>query len=126
VRTVRPVRSLASLAAALGLLFCSMAGAAAAAPKPVTHTVTIDGTQFQSGDLTVKPGDTIVWVNKDPFPHTVTSKSGRFDSQTIASGKSWKYTAAKKGEFAYVCSFHPTMTGQRWLWRREERVISDK
>jgi len=101
---------LASLAAALGLLFCSIAGAAAA-PKPVTHTVTIDGTQFQSGDLAVKPGDVIVWINKDPFPHTVTSKAGGFDSKTIASGKSWKFTAAKKGEFPYVCSFHPTMTG---------------
>jgi plastocyanin len=96
---------------ALGLLLCSMAGAATAAPRPATHTVTIDGTRFQSGDLTVKPGDTVVWVNKDPFPHTVTSKAGRFDSQTIASGKSWKYRAAKKGEFAYLCSFHPMMTG---------------
>jgi plastocyanin len=104
-------RSFAPLAAALGLLFCSIAGAAAAAPKPTTHTVTIDGTRFESGDLTVKPGDTVVWVNKDPFPHTVTSKAGGFDSQTIAAGKSWKYRAAKKGEFAYVCSFHPMMTG---------------
>jgi plastocyanin len=104
-------RSISSFVAALGLLVCSMAGAAAAAPKPATHTVAIDGSRFQVGELTVKPGDTVVWVNKDMFPHTVTSKAGGFDSQTIPSGKSWRYKAVKKGEFAYICSFHPTMTG---------------
>jgi plastocyanin len=51
----------------------------------------------------------VTWVNKDPFPHTVTSAAGGFDSHEIAPGKSWKYTATKKGEFAYICIFHPTM-----------------
>ena len=41
--------------------------------------------------MTAKRGDTIVWVNKDPFPHTATAK-GVFDSHEIAAGKSWKYT----------------------------------
>jgi plastocyanin len=85
--------------------------AAAAAPKPRTHTIAIDGTSFQKADLSVAPGDVVVWVNNDPFPHTVTSKAGGFDSKTIDAGQSWKYTAVKKGEFPYVCSFHPTMTG---------------
>jgi plastocyanin len=104
-------RALISIAAALALLFGSMGLAAAPAPKPVTRTVTIDGTRFQSDDLTVRAGDTVVWVNKDPFPHTVTSKAGGFDSHEIPSGASWKYRALKKGEFGYVCSFHPTMKG---------------
>ena len=71
----------------------------------------MDGSRFDPSTLAVKAGDTIVWVNKDPFPHTSTSKAGGFDSQTIAAGKSWTLTAAKKGTFAYTCTFHPTMKG---------------
>jgi plastocyanin len=98
------------LAAVLALLFLSMRPAAAAdTPKTATHTLAIDGTTFQPAALTVKVGDSVIWVNKDPFPHTVTSTAGGFDSHEITPGKSWKYTAAKKGEFPYVCILHPTM-----------------
>jgi plastocyanin len=101
-------RTVAFFAAALAMLCWSM-GPAAAADAPKALTVAIDGTTFQPATLTVKVGDSVTWVNKDPFPHTVTSAAGGFDSHEIDSGKSWKYTAIKKGEFAYVCIFHPTM-----------------
>ena len=48
-------------------------------------------------------------VNKDLVPHTATSKAGGFDSQVIQADKSWRFTVRKKGDFAYVCTFHPTM-----------------
>ena len=54
----------------------------------------------------------MVWVNKDPFPHTATSKAGGFDSGEIAAAKSWKFVAAKTGEFEYICTLHPTMKGK--------------
>jgi plastocyanin len=95
-------------AAALTLLVWSVQGAAAA-PKPVTHRLPIEGTTFTPELLTVKVGDTIVWTNKDLFPHTVTSTEGGFDSQAIAPGESFTFKAAKKGEFSYTCTFHPTM-----------------
>ena len=95
-----------ALVAALGLLHCG--SARGSAPPPVTHTVTIEGMQFTPAALTVRAGDTIVWVNKDLFPHTVTA-SGAFDSKSIADGHSWEYTATSKGEFPYTCTFHPTM-----------------
>ena len=86
--------------------------AAPAAPsKRTVHTVTIEGTRFVPDVLVVKPGDSIVWVNKDPFTHTVTSRDGGFDSKQINEGRSWKYVAARKGEFPYVCTLHPTMKG---------------
>jgi plastocyanin len=59
--------------------------------------------------VTVERGDTIVWVNKDVVPHTATSKAGNFDSKLIQTDKSWKYTVRQKGDFAYICTFHPTM-----------------
>ena len=108
---VRPTARLA-LACAWGLL-CVGGGTAiesAAAAKPVTHTVVIDGLKYEPETLTVKRGETVVWVNKDPFPHTVTVK-GAFDSHDIAAGKSWKFTPRKTGEYAYICTLHPNMKG---------------
>jgi plastocyanin len=102
----------AVLAVALGLLASSGPASAGPAAKPKTHTVTIEGTRFEPANLTVAPGDVIVWVNKDPFPHTVTSKAGRFDSGAIAPDASWKLVARRqRGELPYVCTYHPTMTG---------------
>jgi len=100
-------------AAALGLVSCGRSQEAAAAPPPpapVVHTVTVEGMKFQPENLTVKPGDTVVWVNKDLFPHTATAE-GQFDSKNIDADKSWEFKPAAKGEFAYVCTYHPTMKG---------------
>jgi plastocyanin len=100
---------LLACAAGCGCLGAAAAGAASAA-KPVTHTVVIEGTQFAPATLTVNRGDTVVWQNKDPFPHTATAK-GTFDSGSIAAGKSWRYRAKAAGEYAYVCTLHPNMKG---------------
>ena len=78
--------------------------------KPVVHTVTIDSFEFKPPTLTVDRGDTIVWRNSDPVPHTVTAK-GAFESGTVAAGATWKYTAKTSGTFDYICAFHPTMKG---------------
>jgi len=111
VNLVRATARLA-LACACGLL-CVGGGTAiesAAAAKPVAHTVVIEGLKYEPETLTVKRGETVVWVNKDPFPHTVTVK-GAFDSHDIAAGKSWKFTPRKTGEYAYICTLHPNMRG---------------
>ena len=72
--------------------------------------MTIDGT-FAPADLTVHAGDRVVWTNKDPYPHTATSKTGSFDSDDIKPARSWTFVAKKKGDFPYVCSIHPSMKG---------------
>jgi plastocyanin len=74
-----------------------------------THTIVIADMKFVPETLTVSPGDTIVWVNKDFFPHTATAQDKTFDSRDIATNKSWKYVAKKKGAFPYICTLHPTM-----------------
>jgi plastocyanin len=79
------------------------------AAMAVTHTVAIDGVTFDPATLTVKVGDTVVWVNKDPFPHTVMSQAGGFDSHVIVPGQSWSYTTTRAGMFPYLCTLHPTM-----------------
>jgi plastocyanin len=75
-----------------------------------THTVAMDGTRFIPDTIIVKKGDRVVWMNKDPFPHTATAER-TFDSGSIAAGQSWSHVARSVGEFAYVCTLHPGMKG---------------
>ena len=96
----------------LAALLVSSDLTAADAPRPAegaAHTVVIENMQFTPAELSVHRGDRIVWVNKDLFPHTATAASHAFDSGGIAAGSSWTYVASKAGEYAYGCTFHPTM-----------------
>ena len=96
-----------------GLVLAGGAGTALLRPSaPVTHTVTIDATSYAPARLEVHAGDTIVWVNKDLFPHTVTGAGGAFDSDVLVQGTSWRYSPKKAGGFDYACVFHPTMKGR--------------
>ena len=81
-------------------------------PKPVTHTVTIDGTSYKPARLAVHVGDTVVWENKDVIPHTATAKGGAFDSKMLATGATYRFTVKTKGGTDYACLYHPTMTGR--------------
>jgi plastocyanin len=97
---------------ALPLLSLAFLVANAEAAGAAVHSVTIDGFAFKPPTITVKQGDTIEWRNTDPVPHTATSKDGGFDSGEIAAGGKWRYTAKKKGRFAYLCALHPIMKGE--------------
>ena len=110
------MRSLA-MAALAGLLVCSTSEARLRPPtptqkarKPATIAVAIEGMRFSPADLAVKAGDTIVWTNGDIVAHTVTAKTGAFDSKIIPPDGTWKYVARSKGDFVYFCSLHQPMT----------------
>ena len=96
--------------ASLFVAAVAFAGAAAFAAPAAKDTVVMDGVAYQPATITVKRGATVSFVNKDPYPHTVTS-AGNFDSKEIAAGKTWKYTAKKAGRFDYICTLHPNMKG---------------
>ena len=100
---------------ALVLLACSVSvDTASPARKPVAHTVVIEGMQFKPATLTIHPGDSVTWVNKDIVEHTATAPVDAkqpFDSQSIGVGKAWKRTFTKPGTHDYLCTYHPTMKG---------------
>jgi len=102
----RLLRIFALLCALASLLIVCDATIGAAARR----SIVINGVRYEPETVTIKRGDTVVWINKDPFPHTVTVK-GVFDSREIAAGKSWTYTPRKPGEYAYICTLHPNMKG---------------
>jgi plastocyanin len=92
------------------------AGAAAAAAQQTAgaggggNVVAMAGLKFQPGTLTVAKGTTVVFVNDDTAPHTVTARSGGTDSGVIDPGK--RFTLVAASGFDYVCSIHPSMTAK--------------
>jgi plastocyanin len=100
------------LGAAIALILNGInVGAGEVVNPKKTYTVTMEGMKFQPEVVTVAPGDTVVWVNTDLVAHTATAPDGTFDSKLIAPDKSWKLTVRTPGDFAYVCTYHPTMKG---------------
>ncbi len=93
-------------AIAAAALAAGQGGAAAAGPR--AHEIVIQALQYVPETLKVRRGDVVVWINKDPFPHTATAP-GAFDSKSIPAGGSWRFTARRAGTFAYVCTLHPNM-----------------
>jgi plastocyanin len=72
--------------------------------------VTIADLAFSPGDITVKAGDTVEWVNNDFVDHTATAKNGDWDIM-IPAGKSVQRKITKVGTFTYFCRVHPDMVG---------------
>jgi plastocyanin len=74
--------------------------------------VVIDSHVFNKKEITIKKGTTVVWVNLESMPHTVTDMNGTFDSNYMAQGDRWSYTFEEAGEFEYFCLYHPNMVGK--------------
>ena len=82
-----------------------------AAAEPVA-TVSMDHNTFIPGEITVVPGTTVTWVNKEAMPHTVVDLNKGFRSKTLAKDASFSFTFATAGDFDYLCSIHPNMKGK--------------
>jgi len=87
------------------LLVAALGGAA----PPRTHTVEIRGMEFHPAELTVAPGDTVVWINRDIVPHTATAKG--WGTDVLTQGQSGRIVARHAGTIDYACNLHPTMHG---------------
>lgn len=111
----RKCRGLLALAGSM-MLGGALHGQGAAPPpgraaSARTQVITIENMRFSPQSLSVRPGDRVVWINKDLFPHTATATGKAFDSRSIGPNASYTFVARAKGEFVYGCTFHPTMTG---------------
>ncbi|NJK78019.1 MAG: copper-binding protein [Nanoarchaeota archaeon] len=67
--------------------------------------------------IQIQSGTTVVWENADSAMHTVTSGSaetganGKFDSEVMMAGDSFKYSFSELGKVDYFCMLHPWMVG---------------
>lgn len=76
------------------------------------HVAEIDIEEFDFGDpITVPVGTEVLVHNLDPVTHTWTSVDGLFDSGRIAGDAEFTFTFDEPGEYDFVCSIHPSMTG---------------
>ena len=75
-----------------------------------TISVVIDKLVFSPAVVNAKVGDTIEWVNNDPFAHTATVKGG-WDVM-IPAKKTASLTLTEPEASDYYCRFLPNMTGR--------------
>lgn len=106
-----------------------VAGSAGTASAQTAHTVDMtDQLVFDPDQLTIAPGDTVVWENVGSVGHSVTAyedripgdaeyfASGGFDSEQaarnaypegdVAGGESFEHTFEVEGEYGYFCIPH--------------------
>ena len=95
--------------------FTALAGCAAlavlAAETPHSVEVSIEKFAYGPKDVTVAPGTHIVWTNHDEAPHTVSSNDKSFTSKGLDTDDKFEHTFTKEGDFTYLCTVHPFMTG---------------
>ncbi|MEF8841024.1 MAG: plastocyanin/azurin family copper-binding protein [Haloarculaceae archaeon] len=115
--------------AAAAATAAAAAGSAGTAGAQETHTVDMtDGLVFDPDELTIAPGDTVVWETVGSVGHSVTAyedeipeeadyfASGGFDSEEaarnaypegdVASGETYEHTFEVEGEYGYFCIPH--------------------
>jgi plastocyanin len=89
----------------------ALASGAGAAPPGTAVEVGITKFAFAPKEITVAPGTRIVWTNRDETPHTVTSNDKTFASKGLDTDDKYEHTFDAEGDFAYICTVHPFMTG---------------
>ena len=101
--------------AAISLTAVAVGGGAFA--QGSSPTVSVQAFQFTPSPMTVKPGTTVTWVNRDDIQHTVTAgvpdqRSGKFDLRLAGDGTSAGTTFSEPGVYPYFCSRHRSMRGE--------------
>lgn len=66
---------------------------------------------FSPRELTVRPGATITWTNRDSAPHDATDEAGTWGTGALWQGESATVSFDSPGEYEYICTFHPNMKG---------------
>jgi len=109
--TYRSFRFYAASALVLGTAFAVPAIFAGAASPGPTLSINIEKFAYTPKDITIAPGTKIVWTNHDETPHTVTSGDKSFASKGMDTDDRFEHTFASEGDFGYICTLHPFMTG---------------
>lgn len=92
----------------------STPAAKAAAEGGATKPVRVDMKDFafSPARAEVAAGGKVTWTDRDEANHTATFESDAVRSvENLRPGKRASVTFGEPGSYAYVCEFHPTMTG---------------
>ena len=74
-------------------------------------TVYQEDKKFSDAEVTIKPGQSVIFANKDPITHNVYSKTPgmSFDLKTQKPGESSEVKFDHAGESEVQCAIHPQM-----------------
>jgi plastocyanin len=97
----------ASMFATMALAGIAPLGAAQAGHEYVVPMANMAFGQIPSG---LKVGDSLVFVNKDSVPHTVTARDHGFDLR-IGPGQRGRLNLTKAGTYQIYCILHAPMRG---------------
>jgi plastocyanin len=75
-------------------------------------TVRIADLSFLPGDVRIRVGTRVRWMNGDQVQHSVTDDGGAFDSGLIEPGLGFERVFDRPGTYAYHCTPHPFMKGR--------------
>ncbi|GAB4192981.1 MAG: methylamine utilization protein [Thalassobaculales bacterium] len=102
---IRPATSLTVIAGCIAVTVALQAAEVAVIQRDL---------EFQPGQVTVKPGDTVVFVNDDAFGHNVYSPTpgGAFDIGLQRPGQRNAVVFRNPGSFDILCRIHPRMKAQ--------------
>jgi plastocyanin len=103
----KKMRSIA-FAAALGMIAGCVTALAA------ERSITQKGKVFSDTELTIKKGDTLIFVNDDNITHNIfsTSSGNTFNIGAQAPGISTPVKFANAGDVSVLCAIHPRMSMQ--------------
>jgi plastocyanin len=88
-----------AIAAAANVAFAADAG------------ISIDNFKFSPTPLTVKPGTTVTWTNRDDIPHSIVIPALAVHSQPMDTNERFSYRFDQVGTLAYLCGIHTFMHG---------------
>jgi plastocyanin len=96
------------MAVAMVLAF---AGGSAVAYAAAERTIMQKGRSFSESAMTVKKGETLVFVNDDTIIHNIMSNTAgsEFNLGSQAPGATSSITLNNAGEVAIICAIHPRM-----------------
>lgn len=91
----------------------SVASAATAenSSQQATATVSITSTGFKPENVTIKPGDSVMWKNNDTTEHQVVSDTDTFKSPVLKPGETFTHQFDVESSYSYHEATKTSLTG---------------
>ncbi len=74
--------------------------------------VSIANFAFTPAEITIAPGESVVWTNDDGAPHGLKYQDGAEGTDLLLPGSRFSRRFDRPGTYDYRCSVHPYMTGR--------------
>jgi plastocyanin len=95
----------------VALLAFACVASAASGERTVSKTVSITATGFSPDQVTIRPGETVTWTNKDTTAHEIVSDTGIFKSNRLQPGESFSYSFPVESSYSYHDAMKASNTG---------------